>query len=123
MLSRLILVIITSLSLLVILGVSSPVLSASPTSNIICQQVPNDIAGCQSQSALKHLFKNLTNALAFIAGILGVFMLIVGGFMFTTSSGNPDATKRARSVITYAIIGLIIAIAAAAIVHFVLKQA
>ena len=123
MLSRLVLVIISILSLLVILGVNRPVLSASSTSNVICQQVPTDIAGCQNQSALKHLVKNVTSALAFIAGILGVFMLIVGGFMFTTSSGNPDSTKRARSVITYAIIGLIIAIAAAAIVHFVLNKA
>lgn len=52
-------------------------------------------------------------------GIVGVIFLIVGGVQYITSEGEPEKTKKAQATITYTIIGLIVATAAAAILSFV----
>ena len=52
-------------------------------------------------------------------GIVGVIFLIVGGMQYITSEGEPEKTKKAQATITYTIIGLIVATAAAAILSFV----
>jgi len=66
------------------------------------------------------LARIVTNALLGIAGSLSVIFLIVGGIMYTTSAGNESTTKKAKSTITGAIVGLIICLMAYAIVTFVL---
>lgn len=40
------------------------------------------------------------------AGIAVFILLLVGGFKYLTSGGNPEAKKAASGTITYAIIGL-----------------
>jgi ABC-type Fe3+ transport system permease subunit len=70
--------------------------------------------------SVQDLAKNAINALIFIAGIACVIVIIIGGFMYIVSAGNPDRTKTAKDAILYAIIGLIISLAAFAIVNFVI---
>lgn len=53
-----------------------------------------------------------------IAGIAAFFYLIYGGFMYLTSSGNSDSTKKAGSTLLNAAIGLAIAISATTLVNF-----
>lgn len=57
-----------------------------------------------------------------IIAMLSVIMIIYGGFKYTTSGGSPDKVSAAKSVITMAVIGLIIAIFASAIVKFVIGR-
>lgn len=38
------------------------------------------------------------------AGLLSIVFIIVSGFFFITSGGNPDGIKKGKSAITYAII-------------------
>lgn len=66
------------------------------------------------------LASNAINALIFIAGIACVIVIIIGGFMYIVSAGSPEKTKTAKDAILYAIIGLIISLAAFAIVNYVL---
>lgn len=54
-----------------------------------------------------------------IIGIVAVIIIIIAGVQYITSEGEPEKTKRAQATITYTIIGLIIATAAAAIISFV----
>jgi ABC-type Fe3+ transport system permease subunit len=54
-----------------------------------------------------------------IAALLAVFFVIYGGIQLTTSQGNPDATSKARTTIINALVGLLLAITAAALVQFV----
>lgn len=54
-----------------------------------------------------------------LIGIVAVIVLIIAGVQYITSEGEPEKTKRAQATITYTIIGLIIATAAAAIISFV----
>ncbi len=71
-------------------------------------------------ASFTELARIVTNALLGIAGTLSVIFLIVGGIMYTTSAGNESTTKKAKSTITGAIVGLIISLMAFAIVNFVL---
>lgn len=58
-----------------------------------------------------------------IIGVIAIIMIIVAGLQLMTSlGGNPEAAKKARSTIIYAVIGLIIAISAEFIVTFVLNR-
>jgi hypothetical protein len=54
-----------------------------------------------------------------IAALVAVAMVIYGGIRYTASQGNPDDTNKARGTIISALIGLIIAVMAAAIVNFI----
>lgn len=47
-----------------------------------------------------------------LGGLTTFIMLIVGGFKFLTSSGDPKQAESAKNTITWAIGGLIIAISA-----------
>jgi hypothetical protein len=53
-----------------------------------------------------------------IAGLVAVVFVIVGGVQYVTSQGEPDRTRQAQSSILNALIGLIVALVAAALVSF-----
>lgn len=54
-----------------------------------------------------------------VAGMVAVVFMIIGGFKFITSSGEPEAAAGAKKTITFAIIGLVISLVAVVIVSFV----
>ena len=55
-----------------------------------------------------------------ILGALAVLFIVIGGFSYVVSGGDPQATGKAKSTIMYAVVGLIIAVFAEAIVTFVI---
>ena len=67
------------------------------------------------------IIRNITNVLLFIIGAISVIMLIFGGIKYTTSNGDQGAVTSAKNTITYAVVGLVVAIFAYAIVDFVIK--
>jgi len=60
----------------------------------------------------------LNIAVSFI-GLASFIMFIVGAFLFLTSGGSPKGAEAGRNTMTYAIIGIIIALLAAFILRFV----
>jgi len=54
-------------------------------------------------------------AVAGIIGALATLMIVYSGFLFITSAGSPEKIKNAKTALTYAIIGMIVAGAASAI--------
>lgn len=54
-----------------------------------------------------------------LAGLIAVGYVIYGGIQYITSQGEPEGIKNAQSTIMNALIGLVIAILAAAIVVFI----
>lgn len=75
-----------------------------------------------SISSLQQIVKLIANVVAIIlslAGMLGVVFLIVGGIFYVTSAGDPGRLKRAKDIIVNVVTGLIIVIAAFAIVTFI----
>lgn len=50
---------------------------------------------------------------------VAVVLIVVAGYMFITSAGNPEKVQRAQKVITGAIVGMVIVFLARMIVGFV----
>jgi hypothetical protein len=68
---------------------------------------------------------NLGNLLAIVFGViaaLAVFMILLGGFRYIESQGDPQGVSKAKSTIVYALVGLILAVSAEGIVAFVLGR-
>lgn len=57
-----------------------------------------------------------------IGGLVAVVFVLMGGFKYITSQGEPEKTKSARMTIINAMIGLMIAIMATALVAFVGRE-
>ena len=66
------------------------------------------------------LLTNILNTVYFIAGIISVIVIIVGGFMYITSGGDSGAVGKAKNMILYSVIGLVVVVGAFAITNFVL---
>ena len=66
------------------------------------------------------ILTTITGLLFYVIGAIAVIMVIVGGLRYAISGGNSVAVAAARNTITYAIVGLVIAVLAYAIVNFVL---
>jgi len=63
----------------------------------------------------------ITAALSFL-GVIFLILMIYGGFMWMTASGNDEQVKKSVQLITAAIIGLIIVVSAYAISFFVMSK-
>ena len=80
-----------------------------------CDECPKDLFGDNG------VFKQVTNTILYIVGIIAVIMLIIGGIRYVISGGDSKKVTDAKNTIMYAIIGLIIAILSYAIVNFVIN--
>ena len=85
------------------------------SSSAICKDLEN-------KDGLSNTIKNATNIVLFVAGALAVIMIIYGAIRFMTAHGNEKQVESARLIVTYSVIGLIIAILAYALVNFVLSN-
>lgn len=79
-----------------------------------CDGCPKDLFGDAG------VFKQITNTVLYIVGIIAVIMLIVGGIKYVVSGGDSKKVTDAKNTILYAIIGLVICVLAFAIVNFVI---
>lgn len=83
------------------------------------------LADCNLAKEEKDLMVTATDIINVIVGVIGViavFVIVLGGIFFVTSTGDAAKIKRAQHAIIYGVVGLIIAILAFAIVNFVLKS-
>ena len=81
-----------------------------------------DEAGGTGAARVDDTIKNIINMLLYVAGIVTVFMIIIGGFRFVTADGDSNTINKARMTITYAAMGLIVTVIAYSIVNFVLER-
>ena len=79
-----------------------------------CDGCPADLFGNSG------VFKQVTNTILYIVGIIAVIMLIIGGIRYVISGGDSKKVTDAKNTVLYAIIGLVIAFLAFAIVNFVI---
>ncbi len=68
---------------------------------------------------LEGVFANLIRVALGFAGIALFLMLIVGGFRYITSGGDPKAAEGARNTLTFAILGLVLIASAFLILRFI----
>lgn len=62
---------------------------------------------------------SLFGAVLGIAGVVAVIFIIIGGYKYVISQGNPQAVQKAKETIIYALAGLVIVMMAFTIVQFV----
>ncbi len=69
--------------------------------------------------AVTKTIKNITNYVSFIAGLLAVLFVVIGGVMFTIAGDNEKKVGTAKKMITYAAVGLAIVLIAQGITSIV----
>ena len=79
-----------------------------------------DLTPVQGVNADTPHLRALINAVLAVAGAIAVLIIVVAGFRYIFSQGNPSETATARNAIIYTAIGLVVIIAAFAIVNFVI---
>jgi hypothetical protein len=85
-------------------------LGADAQNSAICKGGDDQIDG---------VVKTIVNTLLFILGAISVVVIIIAGIMYTVSGGNSNNVTRAKDMLLYAVIGLVVAVLAYAIVNFV----
>ena len=80
-----------------------------------CDGCPEDLFGDAG------VFKQITNTILYIVGVIAVIVLIIGGIRYLISGGDSKKVTDAKNTVLYAIIGLIIALLSFAIVNFVIS--
>lgn len=71
---------------------------------------------------LQTLITRISNTILLIVGIIAVLMLIIGGFQYIASAGNPESVGKAKSTILYAVIGILVTLLAYALVQYVISR-
>lgn len=72
------------------------------------------------------LTQTIGTIISTVLGLLGIIFLILAvyaGFLWMTSQGSEEKTKKAKQILSTAVIGLVITLAAYAIADFVVGEA
>jgi hypothetical protein len=100
---------------------------SSAACNKVCEKITDPVqrsaAGCDMTSSKEdklptHLQAIINTAIAFV-GIVAVLVIVFAGQRLVSGGGNPDAVKRAKDMILYAIVAIVVAVLSWAIINFV----
>lgn len=78
-----------------------------------------DLGPVQGASADSAHLQTIVNTVLAIAGAIAVLIIVLAGFRYITSQGSPNEVTVAKNAIIYSLVGLVVIIAAFAIVNFV----
>lgn len=70
-------------------------------------------------NALPDMIRAVINMLLYLLGFIAILFLIIGGYQYIASSGNPDQIETAKKTIMYAVIGIVVVVLSWAIIYFV----
>ena len=88
------------------------------TTAINAGNLPNQNAGGVDSSSLQHILTIVFG----VVGSLAFLVIVLAGLRYITAAGDAQKTAEAKNTIVYALVGLVIAIAAEAIVAFVVNK-
>ena len=57
-----------------------------------------------------------------LAATIAIIVIIIGGIMYATSAGEPGNITKAKNMILYSVVGLVVVISAFAVTYFVLGR-
>lgn len=80
------------------------------------------VVGQGQTQSLPTLVGRFINVLLSVLGIIFVVLIVYAGFLYMTAGGSEDNVKKAKRLMSQAIIGLIIIVTAYAISAFVISQ-
>lgn len=90
--------------------------SSASTSNVCTNTNSNPIYGPTG------IIGKVTKVIAYITGIMAVIFVMIGGFMYITSGGDSNRVNSAKNTILYALIGIVVIVAAQSIIIFVVDR-
>ena len=88
---------------------------------VSAQIVEPDVEGFSEQSVTQ-IIQNITNWIVGIVSLIAVLVIVIAGVMWATAGGNEDQQASARKLLISGVVGLLIALAALAIVRVVIVQ-
>lgn len=117
---------VTALTL-ALAGLAQPQLAIAAPQDAICAGIgsASGSSGCADDPAdtgVNDVLRTVVNILSIILGIAAVIMIIIGGLKYVTSGGDSSKTASAKNTIIYALIGLVVALLAQVLVHFVIDR-
>lgn len=68
---------------------------------------------------VENILKSVSGTLAQFVGAVGIIIIIIGGYMYMTSSGNPEKHEKAKSTMKWAAFGMVIVIGAIALANII----
>ncbi len=81
----------------------------------------SDAGGKDNNKNLTTVITDIVKTMLFIVGLLSVVIIIYSGILYIISAGNSSTVQKAKTTLTYAVVGLIVAILSYAIVSFVVN--
>lgn len=121
-------ILIAGLLVAVGLFTAAPAYAADNAKDSVCEGIglsasSGDCTGDTGSPTVNGVLWTVINVLSLLIGVAAVIMVIVGGFKYVTSGGDSNAVGSAKTTITYAIIGLLVAAFAQILIRFVLTRA
>jgi len=113
---------------LIVLGVTTILLSvfAGTAAAQLIQQgdVPGNIsAATGGEGSIRALILRIVDFFLLFLGLIAVIMIIYGGVTYVTAAGNEEKVGKAKKIIMYAIIGIVIVLISFALVNTVIRGA
>jgi cytochrome bd-type quinol oxidase subunit 2 len=93
-----------------------PRCSTDTQTSTICTATSDKLLGPGS------IWNRILETFTFIIGAVSVLMIVVGGIRYVTSAGEQANIKAAKDTILYAVVGVVVAMLAYSIVHFVITN-
>ncbi len=90
-------------------------------SPIISNAVTVTISSVITNTDVGQLIDNVKNLMLFIAVPLSTIMMLWAGILFVTSEGDPQKIARAKSIITYVVIGIVVAVIASGLSSIIIE--
>lgn len=78
--------------------------------------------GIPNRNASRDALIDILNVVYLVAGVVAVIVIIVAGINFATTMGDASKVTKARNMILYAVIGLVVVLVAAIITNFVIES-
>lgn len=72
------------------------------------------------QTGIRGLVLTIVNFALTFLGLLAVIMVIYGGFLYVSSGGNEESVNKAKKILLYAVIGIVVIIVSFALVNTIL---
>lgn len=63
----------------------------------------------------------IANLIALVSGVVAVFIILLAGWRYITSGGDPSKIQGAKSALIYSIVGLVVIAASDLIIRIVLS--
>lgn len=83
---------------------------------------PSSVGGAtQGEDSLREMILRFVNFFLFFLGLVATAFVIMGGFLYVTSRGDDQAVEKAKKILIFAAIGILIVLVSFALINTLLS--